>query len=106
MACDWRGLCSAVDCYSLMMIRAAGTVQTRYHVPDKGQLKERAEFLSSRSLTLPSVWWCQNLNHKQASVVALHILENISDSPHGVFHHRHRLRVATGNSTSFFAMLR
>ena len=31
------------------------TIQPRYHVPDKAQLKERAGFLVSRSLTLPAL---------------------------------------------------
>ena len=40
--------------YSILhSVWAAGTVQTRYRVPDKGQTNEEAGFLVSRSLTLP-----------------------------------------------------
>ena len=38
---------------SAHLARAAGTVHTRYRVPGKGQLKDLAGFLVSRSLTLP-----------------------------------------------------
>ena len=48
------------NCYTLIAaeiehrsVRAVGTVRTKYCVPGKGQLKEQARFVVSRSLTLP-----------------------------------------------------